>query len=272
MMEKIDNSGEHVGRDAFPAPIPFDVEPEDFAWQRGAEWLEELDQGYSMVVDRIIPELERQAALRLYREWSSGRRKDYPNLSDDYVRWRDWWLKEVSQYRAEGDAGLDGNTPLSTVGEAAVNIFIVASQLRRAITQKQAEKASALGMILVAESLLGGYALTCSAAMDAANAMQNSRRVAFENGAGKANDDLAMAKAYAAMEAKHIWERDGMLRIGDVAKGVIEGLKLNKKGFSENFDIPDEPTIKKWIREAGKEGGLEIPDGAQRPGRPPRKK
>ncbi|MGA3845167.1 hypothetical protein ACI2S9_16675 [Ralstonia nicotianae] len=271
MMEKIDNSNEYEGPDAFPGPIPFDVEPTDFAWQRGAEWLKELDQGYSMVVDSIIPYLERQAALRLCREWSRGNRKDYPNLSDDYERWRDWWLKEVSQYRAEGDAGLDGSTALSVVGEAAVNIFIVASQLRFAIAQKQAEKASALGMILVAESLRGGYALTCSAAMDVASAMRSSRYAAFKNGAGKASDDLAMAKAYTEIEAKHIWERDGTLRIGEVAKGVIKGLKLSEKAFSDNFDIPDEPTIKKWIREADKEGRLEIPNGAQRPGRPPRK-
>ena len=133
-------------------------------------------------------------------------------------------------------------------------------------------KASALGMTLFAESLLGGYALKHSAAMEAVSAMRNSRRVAFENGAGKANDDLARAKLYTEFEAKCIWERDGTLRIGEVAKGVINGLKLSEKVFSDNFDIPDEPTIKKWIREAGKEGGLEIPNDAQRPGRPPRKK
>lgn len=271
-MGKIDNSDEYVGPDAFLGPVPFDIEPADFAWQPGGEWLKELDQGHSMVVDRIIPSLEREAALRLRREWSRGSRKNYPSLSDGYEQWRDWWLKEVSQYRAAGNATLDGSTSLSAVGEAAVNIFVVASHLRFAIAQKQAEKASALGMTLFAESLLGGYALKHSAAMEAVSAMRNSRRVAFENGAGKANYDLARAKLYTEFEAKCIWERDGTLRIGEVAKGVINGLKLSEKVFSDNFDIPDEPTIKKWIREAGKEGGLEIPNDAQRPGRPPRKK
>lgn len=271
-MGKIDNSDEYVGCDAYPGPIPFDVEPADFAWQPGGEWLKELEQGYSMVVDRIIPELERQAALRLCREWSSCSRKNYPNLNDDYEQWRDWWLSEVSQYRAAGDAAGGESTPLSAVAEAAINIFVVASHLRFAIAQKQAEKASALGMILVAESLLGGYALKHSAAMEEVSAMRSSRYAAFKNGAGKANDDLAMAKAYTEIEAKYIWERDGTLRIGEVAKGVIKGLKLSEKAFSQYFDIPDEPTVKKWIREAGKRGALEIPNGAQRAGRPPRGK
>ncbi|CAJ0700995.1 hypothetical protein [Ralstonia wenshanensis] len=271
-MGKTDNSDEYVGLDAFPGPIPFDVKPADFAWQPEGEWLDELDDGHSMVVDRLIPELERQAAVRLRHEWSRGSRKNYPSPNDDYEQWRDWWLKEVSQYRAAGDAAVERGAPLSAVGEAAVNIFVVASHLRFAIAQKQAEKASVLGMALLAESLLGGYALVCSAAMEQASAMRSSRYAAFKNGAGKANDDLVMAKIYAEAEAKHVWERDSTLRIGEVAKSVIKGLELSKKVFSEDFDIPDEPTVKKWIREAGKRGKLEMPDGAQRAGRPLRKK
>jgi len=116
------------------------------------------------------------------------------------------------------------------------------------------------------------YELQHSAALDDVTATRRSRRTAYANGIGKSYDDLEKARFYAASEAKRIWERERTLKIGEVAKNIIADLKSRNEEFSENFDIPDEPTVKKWIREAGKRGELAIPTGAQLPGRPPKQK
>jgi len=286
-MTKTDDPCELLELDGVQGPILFNIAPAHFAWRHGDEWLEEIDQGYSRIVDRMLPYLERQAACRLRREWSKLSNKDYPSLSEgyqrsDYEQWRDWWLNEVSRYCSTCNTATKGNTSLSAVGQAAVNIFIIASRLRLAIEQKQVEKASALGMMLVAESLLGGYALKYSAAMTEATAMRGSRRAAVENGFGKGNRGLLMAEIYTVAEAKHIWEGDSTLRIGEVAEGVIAGLKLNREILSKNFDASDNPTanfdmpgvqtVKEWIKKAARQGKLVMPDGAQSRGRPRKNK
>lgn len=253
--------------------IPILAHPTDFAWRPSTpELMTGIDQGRSVVVDYVIPLFESQAAWRLRHEWASAGHKSYPIQGDDYEQWRDWWLSEVLQYCSEREAATDESTPLSSVGQSAINIFIVASHLRLAIEQGQSEKAAYLGMTLLAESLLIGYELQHSAALEDVTATRRSRRTAYENGIGKSYDDFEKARFYATSEAKRIWERDRTLKIGEVAKNIITGLKSRDEEFSENFDIPDEPAVKKWLREAGKRGELEIPNCAQTPGRPPKQK
>lgn len=253
--------------------VPLLAHPADFAWRPSTqELLTAIDQGYSMVIDSLIPRFESQAAWRLRHEWSTAGCKSYPIQGDDYEEWRDWWLTEVLQYCSRRDVGTDESMPLSTVGQAAINIFIVASHLRLAIEQRQSEKAAYLGIALLAESLLIGYELQHSAALDGITATRRSRRTAYQNGIGKSYEDFEKARFYATSDAKRMWEHDSALKIGEVAKNIIAGLKSRNEEFSENFDIPDEPTVKNWIREAGKRGELEIPSGAQLPGRPPKQK
>lgn len=253
--------------------IPMLAHPADFAWRPSTEeLLTAIDQGYSMVIDGLIPRFESQAAWRLRHEWSSAGRKSYPIQGDDYEEWRDWWLTEVLQYCSKRDAATDESAPLSTAGQAAINIFVVASHLRLAIEQGQSEKAAYLGIALLAESLLIGYELQHSAALDDVTATRRSRRTAYENGIGKSYDDFEKARFFATSEAKRIWERDRTVKIGEVAKNVTADLKARKEEYSEKFGIPDEQTVKNWIREASKRGELAIPNGAQRPGRPPKQK
>jgi hypothetical protein len=272
-MEMTDDADELELDSMITGCVPILAHPADFAWQPSTQaLLTTVDQGYSVVIDSVIPHFESQAAWRLRHEWGNAGRKSYPIQGDDYEQWRDWWFTEVSQYCSTRDAATDESTPLSTVEQAAINIFIVAFHLRLAIEQGQSEKAAYLGITMLAESLLIGYELQHSTALDDVTAALSSRRIAYKKGIGRNHDDFAKAKFYATSAAKRIWECDGTLKISKVAENILADLKSRHEEYSEKFDMPDEPTVKKWIREAGALGELAIPNIAQRPGRPPKQK
>lgn len=248
------------------SPLPFYVDPEDFAWRIRDVWLGDIEKGSSPMRETVMPYLEREAVSRFKREWPGGHSKRDPDIREGYEHWRLWWLNKALQY-AYSPIGV-ADSSLSEVGKAAVNILITASELRQAIAQNKSERACALGMLLLSEALLGGYVLQHKSTQETAMTLRRARQAAFQSGIGKSSNDLELARIYTKDQATQIWEKDATLKIGEVAQSVISGLKLNRKAFSEHFAVPDEPTIKRWIRDAKKRGELVIPAGAQSPGRP----
>lgn len=257
-------------------PRPFTVTPDEIIWRLRDDWLGWIAEGHTPLLDTVIPYLESEAIHRLRKEWSVFKSNE-PDKYREPERWRLWWLNEAShQCSDHAPIGRAGNH-LSGIGQAAVNIIMAASGLREAIEDGRAEEATALGMLLICEAIQGGYSIEVEAMRAANEAIEHARRTHVRNTIGKTHADMTKCRKACIAKAKQIWSTEPML-IGKVAEQCREGLlrviqaEPAKLPSMTAKDIPDTPTIKEWLREAGREGKLKIPAEAQKRGRPPTKK
>ena len=103
---------------------------------------------------------------------------------------------------------------------------------------------------------------------------EEERRQRVANTIGKNHADLEQLRRACVQKARVMWEADPTLRMIEVAKTCREAI-LNvlakhpeKLPSMKAKDVPGEDAIKTWLREAGAAGALQIPDAAQKPGRP----
>lgn len=253
--------------------LPFFVTPEDILFRVREDWLGQMENGFSPILDTLIPYLQVEAIARLKRDPALDNLPWYPDRrKDGHDAWLGFWLNEAAQNCCFTSSLGEAGEHLTEIGKAAANILVTCDALRTAIASGQAEKASALSILLILESLQGGYAREHDAAQEAIKTIENAKRGVFERTIGKFTKDLDLAKTATIEVATRTWESHPEHRIGDVAKIVRDTLIDHKNKFSTDFDFPVVETIKGWIRSAGEQGKISIPSGAQARGRPRTKK
>lgn len=244
----------------------FSVDPDDIIWRLRDDWLGLIREGHDVFAHPIFPYFEMEAVSRLEKEWSTYK-SNKPDICDGYEDWRLWWMNEASHNCVEhSPVGRAGNH-LSPVGQVAVNILMTCSALRDAIEAGKAQEAAALGMLLICEALSGGYSLKSEAAIATVEATKESKKQAYETGAGRSQADLNLARTAAIAYAKKKWASSPETRIGDMAKEIIGKLVANKEKLPTLQAFPKVDTVKAWLRDAGASGSLVIPSAAQKRGR-----
>ncbi|NEX61732.1 hypothetical protein [Noviherbaspirillum galbum] len=244
----------------------FSVTPDEIRWRMRETWLDDIRNGHNIMVDVILPYLEREAVSRLSKE-NSVFKDGAPSIRDGYEDWRMWWLNEASQNCiTHSPVGLAGEH-LSPIGQTAVNIIMATSALREALSSSKAEEAAAISMLLICEAIAGGYSIEMESAKIFADAAKEAKKQAYESGAGKSHRDLQLARRAAVDYAKRAWVEKPDTRIGEMADQILERLKQNKHKLTSLESFPKPDTIKTWLREAGAAGTLAIPEAAQKRGR-----
>lgn len=259
------------------AQLPLKVTPDEIIWRLRQDWLGLIAEGKTPLLDTVIPYLEWEAIHRLRTEGGSVFTSNEPDKYEEPDHWHLWWLNEASHQCSEHDPiGRAGNH-LSAIGQAAVNIIMAASGLREAIEDGKPEEAAALGMLLLCEAFHGGYSIEVEAIRATNEAFERASADRVRNTIGKTHADMSKCREACIAKAKRIWSTQPML-IGKVAEECRQGLLRVIASEPENLpsltskDIPDTPTIRAWLREAGSAGKLEIPPEAQKRGRPLAKK
>ena len=239
--------------------MPFYVSPEDIAWRMRDAWIEDIENGHSPMVERLIPYLEMEAIYRLKKELPDLA-DEWPPLSDGFESMRLWWLNEALQNCDRHDPIGVAGQHLSGIGQAAVNVLVVASELREAINHKHTEKSASLGMLLICELIKGGLYVELSP-------LKKARESAYKNGIGIQVKDFKLARKGSIELAKKLWGKNPNLRIGEVANEILKSIQENKNKFPNLQAFPTANTIKEWIKKAAREGALSMPEGAQKRGR-----
>ena len=172
-----------------PNPRPFYVAPDEIIWRMRDVWLTDIENGFTPMIDTVVPYLEREAVGRFEKEISLHRDWE-PKITDGYESWRMFWLKEARHNcKFYNPLGL-ANDHLSAICQAALNVMLAASALRDAIAEGKAEKASALGILLICEAIQGGYSLDYKATLQTNDALQKAKKSAYRNGFGKVQEDM----------------------------------------------------------------------------------
>lgn len=252
-------------------PRPFHVTPDEIIWRMRDGWLTDIENGFTPMIDTVVPYLEMEAVSRfkkeifLHREWE-------PKITDGYESWRLFWLKEAHHNCKFYDPLGTANDHLSPICQAALNVMMAASALRDAIAEGKAEQASALGMVLICEAIQGGYSLEVEAMRQTQDAIDSAKKDRMRNTIGRTHNDLEKARTACIHKAKQIWAENPALRIGQIADECKTGLlrNLDKLPTMSAQDIPEIETIKAWLKDAAAAKKLKIPEGAQKPGRPPK--
>lgn len=247
--------------------VRFFVDPDDIIHRMSEGWLQNIQDGHHIMLDIVLPHLEREAIHRFGKEWTvqtSWR----PKERDGYEDWRMWWLNEASHncetHLPIGRAG----DHLSQIGRHAVNILMAASSLRDCIDREASEAAAAIGMMLICEAIAGGYSLEFEAVKAEKEAIERAKSETYKKSIGSESADHERARKACIQEAAMIWKADPTRRIGEVSKELNRRLleKLDKLPSLDMTPAPD--TIKGWLKAAAKIGKLTIPEAAQKRGRP----
>lgn len=248
---------------------PLVIAPDEIVYYFRERWLGDIESGRSTIAETVLPYLEEEAIKRFGNEWTVPK-VWRPDKRKDYEGWRLWWLNEARQNCDSFDPVAKAGAHLTPAGESAVNLLVIASELRDALDRDRSELSCALGMLLIAEVISGGYSMEVNATKAAHDAIQAAKFAAYKNGIGKQAGDYRKARAACSAKAKTMWASDSSLRIGAVAKSLREMLTANleKLPTLTLADIPGADTIKTWLKEAAEAGDLTIPAAAQRRGRP----
>ena len=135
----------------------FKEDPNSIAAYVRTQWLENIRAGEKTMSEIVIPFLEDEAIKRFKPE--AIYTKQEPDKRENPERWRLFWYNEVRhfchQFEPVGEAA-PGQSP---VVQAAINVFMAASELRYALETEKVEEVGVLSMLLVCEALNGGFSL-----------------------------------------------------------------------------------------------------------------
>lgn len=244
----------------------FSVTPDEIIWRMRDVWLTDIKRGHNIMLEVILPYLEREAMSRFEKEWviQNG---PLPDLLAERDGNRMWWLNEASHNcTVHSPVGLAGDH-LSAIGQTAVNILMASSALRDALAANKSQEAAALSMLLICEAMAGGYSIELESAKSTADAIKAAQRQAYESGAGKGHQSLQLARRASIDFAKKTWQKQPEMRIGEMADEILQRLKEHKDKFPSLESFPKVETIKTWLRDAGADKSLKIPEAAQKRGR-----
>ena len=244
------------------------LEPYDYAVGIENNWLPNIGTGrdnfsrggFAVTNVMEIDAIERLQKSRPHLPARPAKRYEESDLNE----WRALWVNEAYH--------LAKFLEPETSDYAAVQILILGSRLRAAIADGEAERAAALGALVMCYAIAEGYAPKMAAISTAHDAIQTAKTKAYLSGAGRKAKDFKNARDACIEKARQGWAANTDLRIGDVARGLRKMLlaNLDKLPTFIRADIPTIETIKSWLRAAAAKGSLVIPEGAQRPGRPPK--
>ena len=234
---------------------PFEVDPEEIWYYLIDRFIPAIKGGESALIERFLPFLERSAIARL-KGIGRERIANEPHRIKDFDRWRAAWVAHVRPSQ---------NFRFDPVFDAAVNVLIVADDLRAALATGASELAAALAMQLVCEVLRGGAEIEAHDLRVKAQA----RSAHFKSTLGARHRDYSRAEKGCVQVAAFMWNSDPSLRIGAVAKACQDRLKeATPEQFPALERPPTLPVIKAWLKAANDRGELSIPQGASRRGRP----
>lgn len=197
-------------------------------------------------------------------------REQYPELparpatADEagFEAWRALWVNEAMHLRRHFHPG-------STLF-AAAEVLVLGSRLRAAIASGEAERAAALGALIVSYAIAGGYSPKMEASVAAGEAIRKAKHDAYKNGVGRAAEDMDKARKACLKWAADLWRNDPTLRIGEVATELLARLRQHREKLQHLDSFPKADTVKAWLRDGAAAGKLVIPEAAQRRGRPPK--
>lgn len=185
---------------------PLVIAPDEIVYYFRERWLGDIESGRSTIAETVLPYLEEEAIKRFGNEWAVP--KDWrPDKRKDYEGWRLWWLNEARQNCDRFDPVPKAGAHLTPAGESAVNLLVIASELRDSLDRHRSELSCALGMLLIAEVISGGYSMEVNATKAAHDAIQAAKSAAYKNGIGKRAGDYSKARLACSAAAKAIWAK-----------------------------------------------------------------
>jgi hypothetical protein len=241
------------------------MDPHDYISGIEDRWLPNIGKGFDNFSRRghsITNGLEWDAVRRL--------RLSHPHLpaqpakyeEADLAAWRALWVEEAGYMQRFMHPG--------SSDYAAAEILLLSSRLRTAIAEGEAEKAAALGALVICYAIAEGYAPKMEAVAATNAVLRKAKSLAYDTGAGKAAKDFEASKDFVIRHAAQLWKLQPELRIGEVADECCEHLSKNLHRLKNLEAEPRPSTVKGWLREAAAAGKLVIPEPAQRRGRPPK--
>lgn len=225
----------------------------------------EIRKSNSGLIDHIIPRLENEAISILIQANICNEAYYNPPFSDNSDAWRVLWVNEALHQCENFDPVGEAGGHLGQAERAAVNVLVSASSLRDALDQGKAEEAAALAMILVSDATVGGLSVELNEVIEKHNA---SKRIAYQKGLGKKNEDYDRMKQVVIKFAKEGWEKDPSILIRKMASDALDHASLKFSEYKTLNDFPKDNTVVAWLRHSDKSGELDIPSCARRAGRP----
>jgi len=246
------------------------LDPYDYAIGIENNWLRNIGKGFDNFSRRgyaVTNVMEWDAVERLQKSRTHLPARPATRYEEtDLDEWRALWVNEAYH--------LQGLLEPGSSDYAATQILILSSRLRSAIADGEAERAAALGALVMCYAIAEGYAPKMDAIATAHEAIRAAKAKAYQTGAGRTARDFERARKACVEAARQQWVENADRRIGDVANRLREMLKrnLDKLPTLTAADIPGDDTIKGWLRQAAADGKLVIPEAAQRGGRPPKQR
>lgn len=245
-------------RSLFPDPVdaPFEDDPLDIGFAMCDRVVPGIRAGESYLLEFYLPVWERAAVARLKGVGGETIASE-PHYLREFERWRAAWVEHIRPAK---------NFKHNAVFDAAVNVLLVADDLRTAIADGSApELVAALAMQLVCEVLCGGSEIEA----DDLRSMAIAKSEHFKSTLGRRHQDYSRAEKACVQLAASLWKSNPLLRIGEVAKECHSRLQSALPDHLTALDKPPSTqTIKAWLKTAEQSGSLSIPKGASARGRP----
>jgi hypothetical protein len=245
-----------------PAPLYAPSDPA--AHLESAVW--GIEAGAAYITDVTLPYLEAEAIARFGEQTGVG-----PQVEADKQLDPTGWIMKWSE-KAQFDAIFtDG---LSLIAHAAIRLLATSTRLRKALEEGDRQMIAALSMLLACEAFMGGYSLDAELRRSTLDEEKRKETSRIARSIGKNHSDFSRARRVCIKAAAGEWQKDPTLLIGKLAL-KLHGQLLNALvTLPWSFptltvhSFPDRHTIRRWLVNAGKDGNLEIPQLARRPGRP----
>lgn len=243
---------------------PFYDDPSDIAQRINDNALRYIEYGEAYISEVTLPYFEAEAIARI-KARTMLRPVVEPDKRKEPEHWRAKWVCEA-EYAERHMSGYDA------VARAAISVLLTASRLRHALEDKtDPERIAALSMLLVCSVFEGGYMLEYEAIKTANEVIEKASTARYKKSIGKEADDHKLARDSCVYLAAQMWKEDETRLIGSVVNDLHQRLLDNHDKFKTLDLTPAPETIKGWLKAAGADGKLSIPEGAQKPGRPPKK-
>jgi hypothetical protein len=151
---------------------PFQDEPDDIASGIEGSVLPNIANGLPGLTGGMLPYIEEEAIARLRHNGLTISNDESALKRENWEHWRRLWTQEAHYFLQNATCG-----PIdASKNYAAAEALVAASRLRYAIEDGHAEKAAALGMLLVSWVHIGGLSIRFFVADTAATKHKKAQR------------------------------------------------------------------------------------------------
>nr|WP_315476315.1 hypothetical protein [uncultured Undibacterium sp.] len=240
---------------------PFHDDPNDIAHHLRDNAIRNIQAGQSFISEVTLPFFEMEAISRIKKQTNICPENE-PNRNKERELWRQKWVCEA-QF---AERNIYNYEP---VAQAAIRVLLTSARLRSAIDDNSApQMIAALSMLLACEVLEGGYMIKFESIKTENETVIKKEKETYIKSIGAESADQERARQACIVKAKEIWSKYPTKRIGVVAKELYDLLLENIEKLPTLDLIPAKDTIRGWLKQAGKDGKLYIPEAAQQRGRP----